>query len=297
MPSSPLVSIIIPAYNGQQRIARAVNSIVQQNYTKWEAIIISDDEQDYDKVLSDKGIRSDNITFYTTGKTGAGAGVARNIGLSHANGDIIAFLDCDDTYDSSYLSAMLPLAEKYGAAFSQIRMIDDANGTPIALASHHADSEMLLPHEVTTRSMHTYIPVMVNRSKINHSFAPLERMADYVFLMQMFNTMDCIGFSAAPSYRYYKHLGSSTQFAKDADVVAQKFIAVFEMIKQSVETGDVQINNPAIKHIIMDDMDMLIAAEHYFVEAARSNPDIQFYEILPAFMKKWRLTATRRSAN
>lgn len=273
-----------------------MKSVFDQDYTDWEIVIVSDDGSDYERVLAEQGIRSDKITFHTTGKTGAGAYKARNIGLSHATGEFLAFLDCDDAYDASYLSAMLQLAQKYGAAFSQIRMIDDANGRPITLASHHADSELLVPHEVTARSMHAYIPLMVKRSKLSHQFASLERMDDYVFLMQLFNTMDCIGFSAAPSYRYYKHFGSSTQFAKEADVVAQTFIAVFEKIKQSVATGAIQINRAVVKDIIMDDMDMLIAAEHYFVEAARSNPDIQFYEILPAFMEKWRLTATRRSA-
>ena len=296
MISTPLVSIIIPAYHGQQRIARAVKSIFQQDYSNWEIVIISDDGCDYERVLADQGIRSDKIQFQSSGLVGSGAANARNIGLNHAKGDVIALLDCDDECEPTYLSEMLRLVKKYGAAFSQISIIDEASGVSIPLASELIDSEVMLPHEVTARAMHTYIAVVFNKEIINHSFAPLERMADYVFLMQMFNVVDCIGFFAKPSYRYYKFFGTSTQFAREADIVAQKFIEVFEVIKQSVSTGAIKIDNAEIKNIINDDMDMLIAAENYFMKIARDNPSVQFYEILPDFTNLWRSTVARRIA-
>lgn len=122
----PLVSIIIPAYRAENFIIRAVNSLFQQSLMDWEAIIISDDQVDYEHFLSKHNIADTRLKFTTTGNIGSGPSIARNIGLDISKSEIIATLDADDSFDKHKLEMMLPMAMEYGLAVSNMNIIDNA---------------------------------------------------------------------------------------------------------------------------------------------------------------------------
>ncbi len=91
--AQPLVSIIMPAYNAEMYIQEAIDSVLGQNYKNWELIIINDGSTD----LTEKFIHKYNderIKYYY--QKNAGVSVARNIGMVHAKGEFLTFLDADD---------------------------------------------------------------------------------------------------------------------------------------------------------------------------------------------------------
>ncbi|WP_304653323.1 glycosyltransferase family 2 protein [uncultured Ligilactobacillus sp.] len=110
----PLISFIIPAYNSEKTLKRAVesvtNSIVDQTY---ELLIIDDGSKDNTLALA-KQLASQNqqIRILTAGK---GVGHARNIGIKHARGQLVAFLDSDDHYLKNGLQKALSQAKKMPA--------------------------------------------------------------------------------------------------------------------------------------------------------------------------------------
>lgn len=92
----PLVSIIMPAYNAGLFIKESIESVIAQTYPYWELIII--DDGSIDETIQQAQILDDSrIRLIAHEHTGINSAV-RNVGLSYAQGDYIAFLDSDDLY-------------------------------------------------------------------------------------------------------------------------------------------------------------------------------------------------------
>lgn len=99
---NPLVSIIIPTYNRASVIAETFESVFLQTYQNWECVIIDDRSNDNSFDIINNFIQRDSrfkfIVKNNNQKKGASA--SRNIGLDHAKGDYIQFLDSDDLLHS-----------------------------------------------------------------------------------------------------------------------------------------------------------------------------------------------------
>lgn len=93
--SQPLVSIIIPFYNEEAYLSRAVNSVIGQSYPRTEIILVNDGSTDGSIKIADKFCnRHNNIKLINSPNESLGA--ARNKGIELSKGDYITFLDADD---------------------------------------------------------------------------------------------------------------------------------------------------------------------------------------------------------
>lgn len=88
-----MVSVIIAVYNGEMYIRQAVESILNQTYKDIELIVVDDGSTD-----NTKNILSSYLNIKYIYQDNKGEGAARNLGVSQANGEYIAFLDADDLY-------------------------------------------------------------------------------------------------------------------------------------------------------------------------------------------------------
>lgn len=92
---SPLVSIIMPAFNAEKTIGGSIQSVLNQTYSNWELIIIDDGSTDSTfetiKNFSDSRIKA-------TRRENCGVASTRNYALSISKGEYIAFLDSDDLW-------------------------------------------------------------------------------------------------------------------------------------------------------------------------------------------------------
>lgn len=111
MVNSPLVSVIIPVYNGAAYIAEALESILNQTYENIEIIIIDDGSTDNSLDIV-KGFRSDKIKIIVN-ECNIGLAATRNRGLKAAEGEYIALMDGDDVSFPNRLSAQVNLLEKH----------------------------------------------------------------------------------------------------------------------------------------------------------------------------------------
>ena len=91
-----MVSVIVPTYNREKTIERAVQSILRQTYGYYEIIIVDDGSTDNTEEVI-KGIKDDRIR-YIKYKDNQGVSHARNVGIQEAEYDYIAFLDSDDEW-------------------------------------------------------------------------------------------------------------------------------------------------------------------------------------------------------
>lgn len=117
-----LVSVIIPVYNAEKHIGSCIESIQNQTYKHMEIIIVNDGSTDNSGTICDCIAEKDTrIKVYHTPNSGVAA--ARNWGIRRAHGEIIAFSDSDDLYETDFLEKSMKLienAEYFSGAFLTI---------------------------------------------------------------------------------------------------------------------------------------------------------------------------------
>lgn len=105
------ISVVIPAYNRSQCIARAVESVLAQSLAPSEILIVDDgSSDDLAGALAPFGERVRLIVH----KTNMGAAAARNTGVQAAAGDLIAFLDSDDVWKPEKLRMQIAFMQRLG---------------------------------------------------------------------------------------------------------------------------------------------------------------------------------------
>lgn len=101
-----LVSVVVPAYNAEKTIERAVKSLQQQTYKNIEIIIINDGSKDKTDDICRRLAEKDSRIQYRLIENG-GVSNARNEGISYCNGRYIAFLDSDDQMESTMIEKIV----------------------------------------------------------------------------------------------------------------------------------------------------------------------------------------------
>lgn len=124
--NAPLVSIITPAFNSAKFIAETIRSVQNQTHKNWEMIIVDDCSTD-ETINIIKQFSIDQRIKLIQLEKNSGAGIARNAGLSAANGRYIAFLDADDLWLSPKLEKQLQWmnAENLPFTFSFYNCVDE----------------------------------------------------------------------------------------------------------------------------------------------------------------------------
>jgi glycosyltransferase involved in cell wall biosynthesis len=104
--NKPLVSVIIPVYNGERYLVESIESVLAQTYRPIEVIVVDDGSTDNTSeiVVTDF---CDSVQYIYQDNSGPAS--ARNAGLANAKGDIIAFIDADDFWSNDKLKIQLPL--------------------------------------------------------------------------------------------------------------------------------------------------------------------------------------------
>jgi glycosyltransferase involved in cell wall biosynthesis len=115
MNATPLVSVVVPVYNGERFLAEAIGSILAQSHPRVEVLVVddgsTDDTPDVARSFGDRVtcLRQEN----------AGPAAARNRGIEASSGDFIAFLDADDLWVETKLEKQLArMSERPELAFS-----------------------------------------------------------------------------------------------------------------------------------------------------------------------------------
>jgi GT2 family glycosyltransferase len=113
----PIVSVVVPLYNKEPYIARALDSILAQTLASIEVIVVDDGSTDGGaRVVS--ACRDARVRLIRQANSGPGA--ARNRGVREARADLIAWLDADDSWEPEYLAESAWTLEQYGPAVTSL---------------------------------------------------------------------------------------------------------------------------------------------------------------------------------
>lgn len=150
--NSPVISIIVPCYNGENFISKALESVYIQTFKDWECVIVDDGSTDNSKTEISSWLKKDNRFNYVYQKN-KGLSGARNKGISEAKGDFVYFLDSDDLLDIDALQNLFNLMGsdvdivfgKNAITIGQNRIVkSEMDHAPRKLTVHTNDSKSLL---------------------------------------------------------------------------------------------------------------------------------------------------------
>jgi glycosyltransferase involved in cell wall biosynthesis len=121
----PLISVVIPVYNGEKTIQKTIQSVLRQTLSDFELIVINDGSQDSTLEIVNS-IEDSRITVFSY--PNAGLAASRNRGIYQASGEYISFIDADDLWTPDKLESQLKALQENpqaAVAYSWTNCIDE----------------------------------------------------------------------------------------------------------------------------------------------------------------------------
>lgn len=119
MNEAPLITVIVPVYNISDCLLRCVHSITAQTYKNLEILLVDDGSTDGSGELCDR-LSGEDSRIRVFHKENGGSSSARNVGLDHASGEYIGFVDSDDYIEPDMYERLLRAIIDYGVVTAQI---------------------------------------------------------------------------------------------------------------------------------------------------------------------------------
>lgn len=155
-----LISVIVAVYNIEKYLVDCIESIIHQTYSKLEIILVDDGSTDGSGAICDKYAQND-ARIKCLHKRNGGLSDARNYGLSHANGDIISFVDGDDYLDYRFYELLIKDMKIYGCDVVECYPMAFKDGT-IPTSNYINNTIVLTPKEwLTEHNLGTFLSCVV----------------------------------------------------------------------------------------------------------------------------------------
>lgn len=157
-----LVSVVIPTYNRENTISRAVRSVLNQTYDNIEIVIVDDCSNDHTEEVVKKEFGNNPKVLFHTLDRNSGACVARNKGVQLSHGEYIAFLDSDDEFQPEKISKQIACLERDGVSLCATDYTSfDKNGHEGIVKTHPGTrdaiyKELLYCNFITTGTLMGY---------------------------------------------------------------------------------------------------------------------------------------------
>ncbi|MGM0559990.1 MAG: glycosyltransferase family 2 protein [Pseudomonadota bacterium] len=224
----PVLSILLPAYRAEATIQRALDSLRQQTFTDWEAIIASDDGVDYLNRLPDSDSR---IRQVHTGGHGSGDGPARNAALWASCGEFLACLDADDAFAPTRLERLLPLARMHGAVVDNTAVHDEQERLYKRPFPQASKAFPLTARDILTPRI-PFFPVF-HRDLAGDGWSDVPFCSDVLFNLELMTRARAFYLHPESLYLYYKTKGSLTHSADTAERAERGYLEILHRLEQN----------------------------------------------------------------
>ena len=239
--NNSLVSIIMPVHNSEKYLMQIMNCIFGQKYTNWELIIVDDHSKDktMSKIKKTIAVHPEfSISLYENTKNGVSA--ARNIGMKHAKGKYIVFIDDDDKLGSCYISDLVRKIRRYKVQIvieNYIEILGDREKVKslpwnVLYNSSQKIREMVIPRLIFPLKNEGEVWMPVWRSIFESSFLKnsgvifddtVSQAEDFLFMLQLFFKSNKVYFSNEnPQYYYCRRSNSALNSYIENNLNSQK---------------------------------------------------------------------------
>lgn len=177
-------SIVIPTYNREKTISRAINSILHQSYADYEVIIIDDGSMDNTEGIV-KTFNNPIIKYFKTENFGVAH--ARNYGITKANGNYIGFLDSDDMMEVNHLQVAYNFIQE--KQYPEIVHLNFSWGAADKIITYKNSLPKHLPNDIFKKcSLHVncvFIKNEIAKQNLFNESRPLMFAEDWDFFIKL----------------------------------------------------------------------------------------------------------------
>lgn len=232
----PLISIIVPVYNAAPYLERCFRCLCEQSYTNLEFVLVDDGSTDESGKMCDQIATADS-RFKVFHIANGGASLARKLGLEHATGEFVSFIDSDDYIAKDYIAQLYSLIDKYQVNISACKVQRVYNGEDKPMAESRSsillEFEQLMPRFFKYEFWGLY-GKLYKRAIFNSITFPSATISeDYLVMAQLFLQERQMAYTDTPLYYYEYHEGSLShlKLSKRAFEEFDNVKAVYELMQ------------------------------------------------------------------
>lgn len=230
------ISVIVPIYNAAPYLGKCIESLINQPYTALQVILVNDGSTDNSLAIAQQYAAKDTrIEVYS--QSNQGQSVARNLGLEHARGEYISFVDADDYVDSDFYTYLM-------------QHIGDLDCVQIGYRRVTAQGKVMLQklprhfHQFTSPCMRLYRKDMFVKHKLYFPSGMIYE--DVVFSLDFWGTK--------PSYKMlpytgYNYLANTQSTTATRNLVAKEVL--FATLKEKKQLAQSFLHKLLIQYTIL----------------------------------------------
>ena len=253
-----MISVIVPVYNTEKYLDKCMKSILSQKYKDFEVILINDGSTDGSPRMCEEWAKQD-ARVRVIHQENKGLAQTRNVGLAHAKGDYIAWVDSDDYVKETFLSHMMDMMQQSGADMVMCSFESDIDGEikfegKERIHEAEYDSDGFLDMVYTYGLFSVVWNKLVKKSAYQDVVFPTGRLfEDSSVARKVAKNCNKIVVTGEPLYYYRRHSESITMKKRDAKQ-AYSYIKQFvqwlqEDICEFRKTGEKRLEAFASKHL------------------------------------------------
>ena len=227
------VSVIVPVYNASKYIEETLKSILNQNFTNFEIIIINDGSTDNSLEIIKKTLKDSKVSNKIINQNNQGVSKARNIGIENAQGKYVIFVDDDDIIAENHISCLYENGKNNDGSFTEMLKITekgsiiDNQELYLAIQEKSSISSIdLIKLELNMEIPFSFCQIMYKNNLIKEKFNENAIYGeDTEFALKNLIHMKYLGICDKPTYFYRQREDSAT---KKADFKRFEIVNIFE---------------------------------------------------------------------
>ena len=208
-----LISVIVPIYNGEMYLEKCIDSIRLQTYKNIEILLVNDGSTDRSIDICNNYTKMDSRIKLINKEKNSGLPDTRNVGILHANGKFICFIDCDDSMDPTMLEDLYSCIMKENVDVVRCKMNFLTTTSKVykedlyELNNKKFDKEQIkeiLYHFITRKdNIGSYVmPLLIRTDKLVKFNPNLKFMEDSEFWVRLLLNIDSVFFCDKLLYQY-----------------------------------------------------------------------------------------------
>lgn len=286
------ITVIVPIYNIIDCLERCVRSIINQTYKDLEIILVDDGSTDgTEKLVDELGKLDDRIKVIH--KENGGSSSARNLGLAHATGEYIGFIDSDDYIEPDMYELLADAVVRGGYRMAQIsrdEVNEDGSKRPDVCIPPKGEQVISAADMMKELLMHrgdcSFCTRICHRDLFNNREFPVgELNEDFKLLTQMLLEVDHFPILPKQCYHVYYRMNSNSR-RKDKDDFSRVFTDIVvnaEYISKLVDEHYPELKAIAFRFGMVQRLDYML-----HIPISKMTRDNEFYrEVVANIRKNW----------